>query len=81
MYQKWLWAWNGMDKGSADNTGIPRMLAPFCQVGYLNMHSMKGSHAAERDDGYVVNVTAGALRCHGLMQGAQLWTEPPTSNL
>lgn len=39
-----------MDKGSADNTGIPRMLAPFCQVGYLNMHSMKGSHAAERDD-------------------------------
>lgn len=37
-----------MGEGSADNTGIPRMHAPYGQVGFLHMHSMKGSQAAER---------------------------------
>lgn len=37
----------GMDEGNADNTGMPRVHAPDCQVGFLHTHRIKGSHAVE----------------------------------
>lgn len=36
-----------MDEGNADNTGMPRVHAPDCQVGFLHTHRIKGSHAVE----------------------------------
>lgn len=64
-----------MGEGSVDNTGIPRMHAPYCQVGFLHMHSMKGSHAAERNDGYVINMWQQVL------SGAMDWCRVLSSGL
>lgn len=40
----------GMDEGSADNIGMPRMHGPYCQGGFLHIPRMKGSHAACRGE-------------------------------
>lgn len=31
-----------MDEGNADDIGMPRMHAPYCQVGFLHIHRMRG---------------------------------------
>lgn len=46
----------GMDERNADDIGMPRMHAPYCQVGFLHIHRMKGSHAVERNEGYVTDM-------------------------
>lgn len=64
-----------MIERNADGIGMPKMHAFYWQVGFLHMHRMKVTHAAEGNEGCVIDIWQQVL------SGAMDWCRVLSSGL